>query len=208
MGAEAVDAAIGQVPGHDAAAGTVLVHDQVEGEILDEELGVEFQRLLVQGMQHRVAGAVGGGAGALGRLGAEILGHAAEGALVDLAFRRAAERHAEMLEFEHGRYRLAAHVFDRILVAQPVRPLHGVVHVPAPVILAHVAERSRDAALGGNGVAAGREDLGDAGGLQAGRSHAHGGAQAGAAGTDDDDIVIVVLDLVAGGHGVRLRRTA
>ena len=103
-----------------------------------------------------------------------------------------------MLELDDRRDRLAAHVFDGVLVAQPVRPLDGVVHVPAPVVLAHVAERGADAALGRHGVAAGREDLGDAGGLQARLAHAEGGAQAGAAGADHDDVVGVVDDAVGG----------
>jgi hypothetical protein len=33
-----------------------------------------------------------------------------------------------------------AHIFDGVLIAQPVRALDGVVHMKAPVILAHVAE--------------------------------------------------------------------
>ena len=133
--------AVVEVPGHDAAAGALLVHDQVEGEILDEELGVVLQRLLVERVQDGVAGAVGGGAGALRDALAELGGHAAERALVDLALGGAAERHAEMLELDDRRDRLAAHVFDGVLVAEPVRALDGVVHVPAPVVLAHVAER-------------------------------------------------------------------
>src|SRR6202035_569168 len=67
-------------------------------------------------------------------------------------------------------------VFDRVLVAEPVRTLDGVVHVPAPVVLAHVAERGRDAALRSNGVRAGRKHFGDAGGAQtrsAGADHHH-----------------------------------
>ena len=39
LGAEAVQAAVGQAQGDDAAAGAVLIHDQVDGEVLDEELG-------------------------------------------------------------------------------------------------------------------------------------------------------------------------
>ena len=66
LGAEAVDGAVFQVPGHHAAAGAVLVHDQVEREIFDEELDVVLQALLVERVQDGVAGAVGGGAGAHG----------------------------------------------------------------------------------------------------------------------------------------------
>jgi hypothetical protein len=71
--------------------------------------------------------------------------------------------------------------------------LDGVVHMPAPVVLAHVAERGADAALGGGGVAAGREHLGEAGGREAGLAHAEHGAEPGPAGADDDDVVSVRL---------------
>src|SRR3546814_10618508 len=49
--------------------------------------------------------------------------------------------------------------------------------MPAPVILAHIAERGRDAALGRHGTAAGREDFRDAGGPQTGCGKPHRGAQ-------------------------------
>ena len=62
----------------------VGVADEVQRHPLDEEL-VRAHVLLVQRVQHRVAGAVGGGAGALHRLLAVVGGVAAEGALVDRA---------------------------------------------------------------------------------------------------------------------------
>ena len=71
-----------EIDGDDAAAGAVL-HDQVDGEILDVELGIVLERLLVQRVQHRVAGAVGRRAGPLRRALAEVRRHAAERALVD-----------------------------------------------------------------------------------------------------------------------------
>ena len=196
LGAEAVDAAILQAPGGDAAADALLVHDQVERDVLDEEFAVMLQRLLVQRVQDGMAGAVGRRAGAHRRRLAVILHVAAEGALVDAPVLGPAEGHAVVLQLDDRRDRLAAHVFDGVLVAQPVRPLHGVVHVPAPVILAHVAERGADAALGGDGVAAGREDLGDAGRLQARGAHAEGGAEPGAAGPHHHHVIGVVDDAV------------
>jgi hypothetical protein len=191
MGAEAMDRAVVEVPGHNAAA-HALVHDQVEREVLDEELGVVTQRLLVERVQDGVAGTVGRRAGALGDALAVLGGHAAERALVDLALGRAAERHAEMLELDDRRDAVAAHVFDRVLVAEPVGTLDCVVHVPAPVVGAHVAERRRDAALRRHGVAAGREHLGDAGRFVALVGHAEGGAQARSAGADHDHVVLMV----------------
>ena len=146
-----------------------------------------------------MAGAVGGGAGALHRRAlAELGGVAAERALVDAPVLGAAERHAVVLELVDRLRRLAREVLHRVGVAEPVRALDGVVHVPLPVVRAHVAEAGGDAALRGDGVAAGREDLGDAGGLQPGLGHAEGGAQAGAAGADDDHVVGVVDELVCG----------
>ena len=73
-----------------------------------------------------------------------------------------------MLELVDRLGSVAAQIFDRVLVAQPVGALDRVVHVPAPVVRTHVAERGGNAALRRHGVRAGRKHLGDAGGLQAG----------------------------------------
>ena len=194
--AEAMDRAVVEIERDHAAAAAVLVHDQVDGEIFDEELGRMPQRLAVHRVQHGVAGAVGGGAGALRGALAVMRGHAAERALIDLAVLAARERQAPMLELVDRGRRVAAQIFDGVLVAEPVGALDGVVHVPAPVVLAHVAERGRDAALRRDRVRAGREHLGDAGGPQAGFAAADDRAQAGAAGADHDHVVGVILDRI------------
>ena len=120
LGTEAVHGAVFEVPGHHAAADALIIHDQVEGEILDEELAIGLQRLLIERVQDGVAGAVGGGAGAHGRGLAVILHMAAEGALVDAAVFGAGEGHAVMFELDDRGDRLAAHIFDGVLVTQPV----------------------------------------------------------------------------------------
>ena len=196
LGAETVQRAVVELERDDAAADALIVHDQVDGEELDVEFGGVTQRLAVHGVQHGVAGTVGGGAGALRLSLAVVQRHAAERALVDLAVLGARERHAPMLELVDGLGRVAHHVFDRVLVAEPVRPLDGVVHVPAPVVGMHVAEGRRNAALRCDRMRARREHLGDAGGAQAGFGAADHGAQAGAAGANDHDVVGVVLDRI------------
>ena len=85
MGLETVDGAVIEVPGHDSVADPVLVHDQVEGEVFHKEFGLVTQRLLIEGVEDGMAGAVGRRAGALCRALAETGGHAAKGALVNLA---------------------------------------------------------------------------------------------------------------------------
>ena len=185
----------GQVERDHAAAGAVL-HDEIEREVLDEEFGVVLDRLLVQRVQHRVAGAIRGRAGAMRRALAVVRGHAAERALVDAAVVGARERHAVVLELDDRGRRFLAHELDGVLVAEPVRALDGVVEMEAPVVLAHVAERGGDAALRGHRVAARREHLGDAGGRQAGFGQSQRGAQARAAGADHDDVVGVIDEFV------------
>jgi hypothetical protein len=176
------------------------VHDQVEREIFDEEVGVVAQALLVERVQHGVAGAVGGGAGALHRWPlAHVLHVAAERALIDGAVVVATERHARVFELDDGGGRLAHHVFDRVLIAEPVGALDRVVHVPRPVVGRIVAKAGGDAALGGDGVRAGRKHLGDARGPQPAFGDAHRRTQARAARADDDGVIGVVDDLV-GGH--------
>ena len=131
---------------HDAAYRAVF-GDEIQRKILDEEVHLVLDALAVERVQDGMSGAVGRGAGTLRDPLAVMRGHAAEGALVDLAFLGAAEGNAEMLELIDRFGRAAAEIFDGILVAEPVRPFDGVVHVPAPVVLAHVAKGSRDTAL-------------------------------------------------------------
>ena len=83
-----------------------------------------------------MAGAVGRGTGA-GRLAAfaEIFRLTAERPLIDAPGLGAGKRQAHVLELEDRLGTLAAHVFDGVLVTDVVRPLDGVVHVPAPVVV-------------------------------------------------------------------------
>lgn len=128
VGAEQMQRTFGHVQCEHATANAFFVEDQIEREVLDHEACVVRQRLLIQGMQHGVAGTIGCGAGTLrGRAFTILGGHAAERALVDLALFGPRERHAVVLEFDDGRNRLATHVLDRVLVAQPIGTLDGVV---------------------------------------------------------------------------------
>ena len=113
-------------------------------------------------VQERVAGAVGGGAGAVG-LGLAVVGRLGRRRAGRSCLGRPRERHAVVLELDHRGGRVLGHVLDRVLVAQPIRAFDRIVHVKAPVVRPHVAERGVDLALGGDGVAAGRIDLRDAG---------------------------------------------
>src|ERR1700739_1226412 len=174
------------------AAARVVLHDEVDREELDQESGRVTQRLLVESVHQRVPGAVRGRAGALRHALAEVGRHAAEGPLVDEAGLGARERHAIMLELDHRGGRLLAHQLDGSLVAEPVRALDGVEHVPAPVVLPHVAERRADATLGGHGVTAGRKELGDAGDRQAAGGEPERRAQARTARADHDHVVAVI----------------
>ena len=196
--AEAVQCAVLQVPGDQATAPALLVDQQIDREVLDEKLRVVLEALLIEGVQDGVPGAVGRGAGALGGAFAEAGGHATERALVDLAVFGSRERHAVVLELHHRGDRLAAHVLDGILVAEPVRPLHGVVHMPGPMVFAHVTEGSAHSPLGRHGVAAGREQLGDARGGQPFRCQSERRPQASASRSHYDYVVAVVDERVGG----------
>ncbi|MCY1500179.1 hypothetical protein D9M68_342180 [compost metagenome] len=140
-----------------------------------------------------MAGTVGSSTGALNRRAFAVVLHvAAEGPLVDLAFGIARERHAVVLELIDRLRRFHGEILHGVDVAEPIGTLDGVVEVPLPAVRRHVLQRGSDAALGGNRVRAGREDLGDAGGLQTLLCHAEGGTQTGAAGADDDDVEGVI----------------
>ncbi|KAF0123099.1 MAG: hypothetical protein FD148_2822 [Methylocystaceae bacterium] len=101
-----------------------------------------------------------------------------------------------MLQLINGGRGVAAHIFDGVLVAEPVGALDGVVHVPFPIVRPHVAERGGDAALRRHGVRAGWKDLGDAGDVQSRLGAADDGAKARSARPDDDDVKGVIDDRI------------
>ena len=140
-----------------------------------------------------MAGTVSRGAGALHRRTvAEILHVAAERTLIDAAVFGTRERHTIVLELIDSCRSFARKIFHRVDVAEPVRTLDGVVKVPLPIVRPHVLQRGGNTALGRHGVRAGREHLGDAGGLETLLSHAQRCAQTGTTGAHDDDIELMV----------------
>ncbi len=186
-----MDRAVIQVPRHDAGAHTVG-HDQVEREIFDEELRVVPERLAVKRVQDRVTGTVGSGTGALhSRAVAEILHVTAEGTLIDLALFGARERHAIMLKLVDGGRRFTRQIFHRVGIAQPVRSLDGIEHMPLPMIRPHIAQRCGNAALCRDRMGTGGENLGDTGRLETLLGHAERG-KARAAGSDHHHVELVI----------------
>ena len=158
-----MDRAVVHVEGDNTAATTFIVHDQVDREIFDVELGRVAQRLPVHRVQHGMAGAVGRRASALGGAFAEMCRHPAERALIDFSvFLATRKRQPPMLKLVNSSWRVAAEIFNGVLVAEPVGALDCVVHMPTPVVFAHVAKCSGNAALRGNRVRARRENFGDA----------------------------------------------
>ena len=164
------------------------IADEVERHPLDVELRARADVALVERVQHRMAGAIRGGARALHRLFAEVGHVAAERPLIDRAVGVAIERHAEMLELVDDLRRHPAHVLYRVLVAEPVGALDRVVHVPQPAVLGHVAERGADASLRGDRVRARREDLGQHRDGQSRFGELQRRAHPGATGADHDRI--------------------
>ena len=89
----------------------------------------------------------------------------------------------------------------RCCLGHPASPtLNGVVHVPAPIVLAHVAKGGADAALRRHRVRPRGEHLGDASRLQPGRAHAERCPQACPTGPNHHH-VIGVIDNVVGAIG-------
>src|SRR4051794_17179982 len=99
MSAKPVQAAILEVPRHNSATGALLVHDQVQRKVFDKEFRAIAQALLIERVNERMTGAVGGGAGASRRIALPVLHHVtAKRPLIDPPVFGAGERHAEMLE--------------------------------------------------------------------------------------------------------------
>ena len=106
-------------------------HNQVKREIFDEEVRIILQALLIQRVKHGVAGTVSRSASTLHRRAfTHILHVAAKRALVNRAIFVAAEGHACMLQLVNRCWRFTSEIFNRVLITQPVCPLHCVIHMP------------------------------------------------------------------------------
>ena len=163
MGTETMNRSCRHVDCNHATAFAIF-HDQINSKILNEELSFMLECLLIESVQHGMAGTISRRTGTLCSRACSVLSsHAAERALVNLAFFSTRKRQAVMLQFQNCRRGFFTHEFDGVLVTQPVGTLDGVIHVPAPVILPHIAKRSRNSTLCGNRMATGRKYLGHTG---------------------------------------------
>ena len=129
-------------------------------------------------------------AGDVGRVDGARRAGGAERALREPPVVAAREERAPVLELVDVARRLAAEDLDRVLVAEVVGALDGVEGVLLGVVLARVAERRVDAALGRAGVAARRVELRDDADVGARVERLDRGAHACAAGADDEHVVL------------------
>lgn len=143
-----------------------LTHHQIERKPLYEKLHSLLQTLPIQRMQHGMPGPIRRTRRPIRLPSLAVLETLpAQSALVYCALACAREGHAVVLELDDGGHGFPRHVVDCVLVAEPVGALDRIVHVPAPVVGGHVAERGVDATLCGDGVGARGEEFGHAGGF-------------------------------------------
>ena len=126
---KAVHAAFRQVQRDDAPAFAIL-HDEVDSEILYKELGIVFQRLLIERVQHRVTRTIRRRTGSLCRPLAKFGCHSTERALINPSVVCARERYAVMFQFQDRCGCLSAHVCDGGLPPGPARRRPGIHHPP------------------------------------------------------------------------------
>uniref|UniRef100_A0A2M4C618 Putative secreted protein n=1 Tax=Anopheles marajoara TaxID=58244 RepID=A0A2M4C618_9DIPT len=152
LGAEPMDATVLEVHGNHTDTLAIL-HQQIHRKVLDEVVTIVAQRLTVQRVEQRVTGTIGDAAATMCLASLAILQTlATKCPLIDLAIGCTRKRHTVVFQLNHGLRGLARHVVDRILVAQPIRTLHRIVHVPLPVVLLHVTEGRINASLGSDRV--------------------------------------------------------
>ena len=179
---ERLQAAVQQVPADDALAAVVVDHE-LPGEELVVDLDVPLHDLLVEHLDQHVAGDVGG-------VDRPRRAGCAERTLRKLAVVAAREERAPVLELDDVAGRLAREDLDRVLVADVVRPLHGVIRVDLGRVLGGVAECRVDAPFGGAGVRARRVQLRDHRHVRPGVECFDGRAHARAAGAHYQDVVL------------------
>jgi hypothetical protein len=93
-------------------------------------------------VEKSVTGTISDGAATVGLSTlAEFLGLTTERTLVDKAILGTGEGASVALELTNTSGSLSGHVVDGVLVTKPIGTLHGIVHVPSPVVRVHAAHR-------------------------------------------------------------------
>ena len=146
----------------------VFITNQILRRPFHKELRIGTDVLLIQGMQHRMTGTVSNRAGTFYCAFTVFGSMTAERTLINFPAFHAVKRHTHMFQLNHRLRRGATHKLNRVLVAQPVRTFHGIVHVPVPTILLHITQRSGNTALRRYGMRTGREHFRQNGTIQTG----------------------------------------
>src|ERR1700677_409084 len=101
-----------------------------------------------------------------------------------------------MLELQNRILRSFAHIFYSILITKPIGTLDGVVHMPTPIIRAHITKRSRDATLSSHSMATSWKNLADTGCRKAFFCHTKCSAKTGATCSYNDNIMMMFYDFI------------
>jgi hypothetical protein len=163
FGVEHVDVAGLDIHGDDAGADTVVGQQEIEHHELVEEGDLPLERSLVERLKDHVAGTISRIASPAHWTLTEVTGVTTEAPLIDPTIRCPVEGKSPMLEFDDGVDRLAGEDFGRVLIDEVVAALHGVEHMPDPVVLLDVPEGSGDPTLSSTGVRANRIQFADDG---------------------------------------------
>ena len=177
-----LEPAVEKIPG-DHTLAAVVVHHELPGEELLVRRNLPLHHLLVEDVDQNMARDVCRVRRARGAGGAK-------GSLGDAPVLRPGEDGSPVLELVDVPGRLVAEDLDRVLVAEVVGPLNGVVGVGLGIVLGGVSERRVDPALGRSGVATDGMDLGEQRDVGARIVRFDGRAHARAARTDDEDVVL------------------
>jgi hypothetical protein len=197
LGVNAMNGPVFHIQGHDADASTFLVHDQVKGEVLDKVSGIKGERASVERMQHGVSRTIRRRRTAIGLSAfAEMERLSTKGALIDLAIVRSRKGQTKGFQLQNRRGCFPTHVMNGVLVAEPITTFDGIVHMPAPIVFRHIAERGVDSSLCGDRMGARGKEFGDTRRFKAGFTQTHGRTEATSTRSDDDGVVGVIDDRV------------
>ena len=129
--------------GYDPGYCTVLILNKIYRKPLIEKDRLVFHVILIQRMQQSMPRPISRSASSCSLTTLTVvLGLATERALIDPAFFGARKRQTHMFKFKNGFWPHRAHIFNGVLVTDVIRPLNGVIHVPAPIIVG-VGARNR-----------------------------------------------------------------
>ena len=147
-----MNSSISHIVSHYTSA-MISFHNEIKCKIFNKENTIITQSSTKEGMQHTMTGSISYCAASIGLSSFSPIDRlTTESSLVNFSFSGSGKWHTVGFKLKNSGRCFTSHVLNSILITKPITTLDGVIEMPSPVVLVHVAQSGVDTTLGCYGM--------------------------------------------------------